>query len=62
MGKPLSKDPDGGRFEILWEWKASLKVNASGVKNVRASQSEGSPRSLSDRLTHVRVDKFLCNI
>jgi glycopeptide antibiotics resistance protein len=33
-----------------------------GDKNVRASRLEDSPRSLSDRLTHVRLDRFLCNI
>jgi energy-coupling factor transport system permease protein len=42
--------------------RTSVKVNSSGDENVRASRSEGSPRNLSDRLTHARTDRFLWNI
>ena len=59
MCNPLFKAPDGGRFEILWKREDLTQSELPlGAKIIRASRLEGSPRSLSDRLTHARMDKF----
>ena len=59
MGKPLSKASEGGDFDILGEWEEVTKSDVQhGSGKACAHLSEGSPRSLSDRLTHVRLSGF----
>jgi hypothetical protein len=35
----------------------SLEMNSAGVENVSADSFKGSPRILSERVTHVRLSK-----
>jgi len=53
MGKPPSKASEGGDFDILEEWKDVTKSEVRpGVGKACAHGVRGTPRSLSDPLTH----------
>jgi hypothetical protein len=59
MSKPLFKASDGGQIDNLGNWGDFAYVNSNRVWDVSGTFTEGSPRSLSDRFTHVRMVKFL---
>jgi hypothetical protein len=73
MGKPLFKASDGGRIEILW---ATEDITRSELQHgsatrvlirfdvgpcLRRSGFAQAGRSLSNRFTHARKDRFLWN-
>jgi hypothetical protein len=70
MGKPLFKAPDGGYYEIRWVTEdstmsglqqgheTSVLVEQKVRPCLRRSGLAQAGRSLSDRLTHVRILRF----
>jgi hypothetical protein len=61
MGKPLCKDPAGGHHEIVKASEVSARSGLQQEFKILVLVKEGSPRSLSERLTHVRIER-LCDI
>jgi hypothetical protein len=62
MGKPLSKVWEGGEFDVLGKREEVVKSEVQHVSGKPVYPYEGSPPSLSDRLTHVCSVSFFASL
>jgi hypothetical protein len=56
MGKLFSKASQGGYLEVYWNRRKALPVNSIQETEACAHSLKGSPGTLSEELTHVRLE------